>query len=290
MNAKRKAIQMMFGLLLLLSGCRKTSEQQSIGLANPASVYCEEQGGTLEIRSDADGGQYGVCIFADGSECEEWAHFRGECQPSDSTGAQTVGDDFESTAEAAEMALARQVIVEYLIEKYDIEITDEWEYLINHPDDLSTRRFVSNPWSMAFTPIEGSAESTTYNVEMSGNTGFRWQGIIDASGVIKETSFQPPVKILSTEQARDAVVDLLVETYDFTTPDVWASELPKSEDPEIGIVLYSSGTWTVEVRSIIPATFKSKYELTIDISSVSLHWEGEITSQGEITELLVTQE
>ena len=52
-------------------------------IANPASVYCEEQGGKLEIRTDADGGQYGVCIFEDGSECEEWAFFRGECKPAE---------------------------------------------------------------------------------------------------------------------------------------------------------------------------------------------------------------
>ncbi|OQA39475.1 MAG: hypothetical protein BWY52_03111 [Chloroflexi bacterium ADurb.Bin325] len=52
-----------------------------VALANPASVYCEEQGGRLEIRTAADGGQFGVCVFADDSECEEWAFFRGECQP-----------------------------------------------------------------------------------------------------------------------------------------------------------------------------------------------------------------
>ena len=50
-------------------------------LANPASVYCGENGGTLDIRSDAAGNQSGVCVFADGSECEEWAYFRGECAP-----------------------------------------------------------------------------------------------------------------------------------------------------------------------------------------------------------------
>ncbi len=48
-------------------------------LANPASVYCEGQGYTLEIRTDSDSNQYGVCIFADGSECEEWSFYRGEC-------------------------------------------------------------------------------------------------------------------------------------------------------------------------------------------------------------------
>jgi putative hemolysin len=52
----------------------------SQGIANPASVYCQEQGGTLEIRS-GEGGEVGICVFADGSECEEWAFFRGECAP-----------------------------------------------------------------------------------------------------------------------------------------------------------------------------------------------------------------
>ncbi|MBU1866793.1 MAG: DUF333 domain-containing protein, partial [Actinobacteria bacterium] len=28
-----------------------------------------------------DGGTYGVCVFPDGSECDEWAFFRGECEP-----------------------------------------------------------------------------------------------------------------------------------------------------------------------------------------------------------------
>jgi len=50
-------------------------------MANPASVYCEQQGGVVEIRTDAQGAQSGVCIFPDGSECDEWAFFRGECQP-----------------------------------------------------------------------------------------------------------------------------------------------------------------------------------------------------------------
>jgi len=59
----------------------KTPEEPAAGMPNPASVYCEEQGGTLQIRTDAQGGQYGVCVFEDGSECDEWAFFRGECKP-----------------------------------------------------------------------------------------------------------------------------------------------------------------------------------------------------------------
>ncbi|MGD9030165.1 MAG: DUF333 domain-containing protein [Anaerolineae bacterium] len=53
------------------------------GLPNPASVYCQEQGYALEIRTDEEGNQVGVCIFPDGSECDEWTFFRGECGPAD---------------------------------------------------------------------------------------------------------------------------------------------------------------------------------------------------------------
>lgn len=73
--------KMLFVLLVVLLAVTMTSCKRESGLANPASVYCEDQGGTLEIREDEDGGQVGYCIFADGSECEEWAFYRGECGP-----------------------------------------------------------------------------------------------------------------------------------------------------------------------------------------------------------------
>jgi putative hemolysin/predicted secreted protein len=50
-------------------------------IANPASTFCVQNGGKLEIRKDAKGGEVGYCIFPDKSECEEWAFMRGECKP-----------------------------------------------------------------------------------------------------------------------------------------------------------------------------------------------------------------
>lgn len=56
-----------------------TEEEESESeVANPASVFCEENGGTLEIENQ-DSGQVGFCIFDDGSQCEEWAYYNGEC-------------------------------------------------------------------------------------------------------------------------------------------------------------------------------------------------------------------
>ncbi|MGQ9684281.1 MAG: putative hemolysin [Anaerolineae bacterium] len=72
----------------LVAGCEAPSQRPqatpttpNAGLPNPASVYCEEHGGRVEIRKAADGSEYGVCVFADGSECDEWAYFHKECQP-----------------------------------------------------------------------------------------------------------------------------------------------------------------------------------------------------------------
>ena len=47
-------------------------------IANPASEYCVEKGGAIEIRKDLQG-EVGYCIFEDGKECEEWAFFNNEC-------------------------------------------------------------------------------------------------------------------------------------------------------------------------------------------------------------------
>jgi hypothetical protein len=48
------------------------------GLANPASVFCEEQGGTVEIVTDGVGNQSGVCHLPDGTEVDEWEYFRAQ--------------------------------------------------------------------------------------------------------------------------------------------------------------------------------------------------------------------
>jgi len=76
---------------LLIAGCTQpqapattpspTAIQTGVataGMANPASVNCGKIGGITEIKTAADGGQYGMCTFTNGTTCEEWALFRGE--------------------------------------------------------------------------------------------------------------------------------------------------------------------------------------------------------------------
>jgi uncharacterized protein len=62
------------------------TDMPQVGMPNPASVYCTQNGNKLEIRAAADGSQSGVCIFPDGSTCDEWAYYRGECGSAGSGG------------------------------------------------------------------------------------------------------------------------------------------------------------------------------------------------------------
>jgi putative hemolysin len=81
----KKKMLLSLGLIvvLLLAACAEAEDviDEPAGIANPASQFCEEQGGRSELRTNEDGSVTGYCVFEDGSECEEWAFFRGECQP-----------------------------------------------------------------------------------------------------------------------------------------------------------------------------------------------------------------
>jgi len=67
-----------------LCGCSVNSDRainkpdSKVGIANPASTNCINRGGTLKIQKGG-GGEYGICVFEDNRQCEEWALFRGEC-------------------------------------------------------------------------------------------------------------------------------------------------------------------------------------------------------------------
>jgi len=77
-------------VLMALTACTsfrvQTSESAGTdtppaNMPNPASVYCEQNGNKHDLQTASDGSQPGICTFPDGSTCEEWAYYRGECGP-----------------------------------------------------------------------------------------------------------------------------------------------------------------------------------------------------------------
>jgi len=95
--SSKSCVFLILGLCLVFgiisAGCTQQSPQVSTptttsapqatvsaqaGMANPASVNCGTIGGTTDIKKNADGSEYGMCTFTNGTTCEEWALFRGE--------------------------------------------------------------------------------------------------------------------------------------------------------------------------------------------------------------------
>jgi putative hemolysin len=79
-QSRTSPLAVLVATLMVIAACATTDTPQAT-MPNPAAAYCEEQGYLYEIRSAADGSQSGVCRFPDGSECEGWAFYRGECKP-----------------------------------------------------------------------------------------------------------------------------------------------------------------------------------------------------------------
>ena len=79
-------------VIFLVTGCSGASARETAGdpqapmaqIANPASTHCLEKGGKLEMMRE-EAGIFGVCVFDDGSRCEEWRFLRGECSPGSCT-------------------------------------------------------------------------------------------------------------------------------------------------------------------------------------------------------------
>jgi len=100
------------------------TDMPQAGMPNPASVYCTQQGNKLEIHTAADGSQNGICIFPDGSACDECAYYRGECGPAaqkSPTPAMTV----EATTEASD-GTEEQASGGYMPPGTTEEIADWW--------------------------------------------------------------------------------------------------------------------------------------------------------------------
>ena len=51
----------------------------TVGLANPAAVYCQKLGYQYITKTDAAGAQRGICILSNTDICDDWEFYNGEC-------------------------------------------------------------------------------------------------------------------------------------------------------------------------------------------------------------------
>ena len=75
MKQKNKVI-LVISLLLILISCTSISKNEKIKAVNPNLKYCFKKGGKFEIRKTYADSEYGVCIYKNENEVEEWEYFR----------------------------------------------------------------------------------------------------------------------------------------------------------------------------------------------------------------------
>lgn len=103
-------INLIASCTLLLTACDSQPTVQttaeSVGIANPASSYCIEQGGSLEIENQDDG-QVGYCTLPSGERIEEWQLYR-QSQQTDEPIAQHVPTPVGKANPASEYCISLQ--------------------------------------------------------------------------------------------------------------------------------------------------------------------------------------
>ena len=144
---------------LTLSGCNKNAPvenpDENAEMPNPAAVYCEENGGTLNLEE-------WLCMFEDGSYCEEWAYQRWECQPGEimyNTIDDSVLPEWTKTSltneELDELADAN-FPKSYTYTTYNLETEETGNGEYTYPEDLSHTLLIPEHATMASREVISS--------------------------------------------------------------------------------------------------------------------------------------
>jgi hypothetical protein len=97
-------------------------------MANPASVYCEEQGWTITIVKDEEGNESGICKLADGTEVEEWEYYRANHKDETETTSGDVAPLYtEEDLKAAEKVITDDGFGKMTVKVENVKITYMWD-------------------------------------------------------------------------------------------------------------------------------------------------------------------
>jgi hypothetical protein len=220
-------------------------------MPNPASVYCEEHGGTVELRQDDSGGVAGVCVFDDGSECDEWAYLRGECKPGGTQLANSTPTPMptEQASRPSDPVGARDAVLAYL-SKNDADKAPalglDWTEGHTKPEGLVGREsyeYTAGDWLIAVSYPVVAPENVVYTVTVTNQgTGFHWEGQVDAQGQATET-------LAGTELAGDGWKVYRNETLGYSFQYPAEAEMLTADDPLQSLTVSGPGmgdeTWVI---------------------------------------------
>jgi putative hemolysin len=273
------------------------------GRCGQAFSYCEQQGGVLE-----EGGNIGICRFSDGSYCDEYTFFAGECAPgdnprgvSDVTGGGEEAYPAEPETTQIEIEIqsfndALDYMVVYMKNEYGFEASEPWvetDITTENATATTTHRYVAGPLTIVISAM-ASAPVTNYVIdEVSDLTnGFFWRGTLSYDGTVIADEANPAASVLSVENARDAVMAYLAQTYGLPAYDAWTddgSTQGSIDERPATVRTFSVDSWVVKVTFEPAAPLIGLYRVNVENQSGDFKWEGEITLYGEITEIMASK-
>jgi putative hemolysin len=123
-------------LAMVLAGCGSSEPAPAPSMANPASAFCVEQGGTVEIVNE-DGGERGYCNLPDGTRVDEWEYFQQNSSPAAGSGA---GIANPASAFCVDQGGTVEIVSEADGERGYCNLPDgtridEWEYFQQNSND-----------------------------------------------------------------------------------------------------------------------------------------------------------
>lgn len=187
---------------------------------------------------------------------------------------------------------AKDLAIKYIFENYPelgtIPTPEFWTIEILKPLGLigsSIQQFTGDGWAVNVSYPVVMRPIYTISIQYSGDISFTWEGAVDQSGNVEETSISvKPIsvepEILSPEDARDIAVAYLIENKetlkDLQAPSSWkVKELTPPDIVGYFSQQFTSEGWTVNVSN--PVVWKPTYEVEIEYKGeVSFHWKGTV--------------
>jgi hypothetical protein len=158
-------------------------------------------------------------------------------------------------------------------------------------------RFSAENWMVTIGHAVVPLEQIVYQVTMTNqNTGFRWEGQVDAVGQVSDSSdpTPAPVTVPDPVRARDTALAYVSDHYDLG----WSEQAPAPElrwiEEEItpeGLMgsqtlRYTAENWDGEITLTfaVVAPENIVFQVVMTVQSIGLRWEGEVDATGQVTE------
>ena len=183
---------------------------------------------------------------------------------------------------------ARDLAVSYLLEEFALQPPATWTEEDQTPEGLlgsSAFVYTSAGWSAQVSAPVVAPEFLVYTVKIDHlPSGLHWEGEVNPSGEIRETSIVEPYLLYTAKDAANMAAIYIVKQFGWRNPGEWVEEPAQEMSDGATVYTFRSEPWIVRVEYRQNAPFVPEYHITADHVDLLARWTGTISARGDITE------